>query len=166
MADIMKIGLPETMPHAMLLPPPSKLAQLEQVFELPATFTSEKREQLFQGILLLYDYLNRVVDSVMADDVMERDKLLAITTPFLTQARFTTDVVTALYNEVVFYGRPITQDLRDTMQDALHNMFCAVREFSESMHAAFVPPDEIDPAATTVTNALAFMVPPLPQDEA
>ena len=92
------------MPEA-ILPQPEILAQLEHVFELPDTFTAEKREQLFQGILLLYDLLESVKESVTADDVVDREKLLEITTPFLTQARFTIDVITALYNEVVFQGQ-------------------------------------------------------------
>jgi hypothetical protein len=140
--------------------------EVSQAFELPETFTAEKRERLFQEILHMYDRADEVKASTMVSDPYHRERLTAIATPYLTQIRCSADILITFYNEVAFNGRPITTDLKDTFEAALRNTFLAMKDFLSAVEQR-LPPADIDPRAARVIERVSVELPELeeaPQD--
>jgi hypothetical protein len=86
-------------------------------------------------------------------------------TPYLMQMRCSTDIIATFYNEVAFNGCPITRELQDTCETAFRSVFFALDQWLDSMEAAFLPPDEIEPGVTSIVEVARVELPPLPEVE-
>jgi hypothetical protein len=129
--------------------------------ELPTDFTLEKREKFFQELTLTYDLLGKASQSIVrVKEVHRRERLMAIAAPCLMQMRCSTDIIAALYNQLAFHDHPITQELRDMVTKAYRNIFDSYSEFLDKMEAAFIPPDEIDPLMTIVSECTCITLLP------
>jgi len=98
-------------------------------YPLPASFTPQKREELFDEIVRLYDLADEVMSSVALESVENREVQLELAKPFVTQVLNSANILSAFYTEVVRKGRPITPDLQDTFETAFRNIFYAFRDF-------------------------------------
>lgn len=98
---------------------------------LPASFTREKQEEMYGEIVRLYDLADEALAVVQKDDVANRELLLTLLVPFITQVTNSANILTSFYNEVVNKGYPVTPELQDVMESAFRNIFFSLREFIE-----------------------------------
>lgn len=108
-------------------------------FAFPASFTPEKRQELFEEIVRLYDLADNALALVQRDKVPNRDVQLELLTPFVTQVINSANILSAFYNEVVNKNLPITPDLQDTFESAFRNIFYAYKEFIDGAEAKLLP---------------------------
>lgn len=134
----------------------AELAGHIEHFKLPEDFTAEKREALLQDIVSLYDVLDEITRSVEdSEDARQREKLREIVAQLVVQGRCSTDILVALFTDVGFHGRPITQDIRSACEKALRAVFNAIHDYAWEVELTLFAPEEIDPDAATIIDVVA-----------
>lgn len=106
---------------------------------LPASFTVDQRQWLFDEIVRVYDFADEVLGAVALDGLTNRDVQLELATPFITQLTSSANILAAYYTEVAQGNRPITPDLQDTIEKAFRNFFEAMRDLLEGMEEKLMP---------------------------
>lgn len=114
---------------------------------------------MFRNILMLYRLADEVIEATQLAHITNRDEQVALAIPYVTQIKYSTDIMYALYKEVVFNGRAITREMQDTFEKANRNVFEAFEDLLDGAEATLITPDEIDPRATEVTGILSFELP-------
>jgi hypothetical protein len=112
-------------------------------YQLPASFSPQKREELFEQIVELYDLADGIMEAVAQDGVKNRSVQLDLAKPFVTQIVNSANVLSAFYTEVVRNGRAITPELQDTFETAFRNIFYAFRDFLDGAEEKLLPKEKL-----------------------
>jgi hypothetical protein len=112
-------------------------------YTLPASFTPQKREELFEEIVELYDLADEIMEAVADERVTNRAVQLELAKPFVTQIVNSANILSAFYTEVVRNNRPITPELQDTFESAFRNIFYAFRDFLDGAEEKLLPKEKI-----------------------
>jgi GTP1/Obg family GTP-binding protein len=115
--------------------------QLTAENTLPASFTPERQEELFDEIVRLYDLADEVMTIASKEGVANRTQQLELARPFVTQVVNSANTLSAFYTEVVRNGRSITPELQDTFETALQNIFHAFTEFLDGVEEKLLSRD-------------------------
>ena len=134
----------------------AKLAEQIEYFELPANFTTKKREAMLQRIVSMYDLLDDVTRSLEdAENARQRDKLGKITAQYVVQVRCSIDILVALFSDVAFHDRRITRDIQEAYEKALRSVFDAIADYVQQVDLTLMPPEEINPDAASIIDVVA-----------
>lgn len=104
---------------------------------IPVSFTPEKKQELFEEIVRLYDLVDDALAVTQHPDVVNRDIQVELLTPFVTQVTNSTNILSAFYNEVVNKGLPITEQVQETYESAFRNIFYAYKDFIDGAEMKF-----------------------------
>jgi len=136
----------------------AKLAEHVQGPRWPIEFTHEKQKQVFQSILLTYDLMDDMTKSVEdIQDVREQKIMRQLVAKYILQVRCATDILIALYTDVVFDGRPINSDVQKAIGLALRSPFEAFREYLQQADLRIQKiPQNIDPKRSRISEVAIF----------
>jgi hypothetical protein len=106
---------------------------------LPASFTAEKKEELFGEIVLAYDLIDKILAAIQREANPARRAELELTTPFITQATNSVNILSGFYTEIVRKNHPVTAEIKDAMDSAFRNFYLALKELIDGMCGEFMP---------------------------
>jgi len=104
-----------------------------------SSYAPQKREELFEEIVTLYDLADDVLASLAEEDATHRNEQLELVKPFVMQVTNATNSLSALYTDAVRNGKAVTPELPAAFEGELQTIFYAYRDLLEGVKHKFLP---------------------------